>query len=404
MKDPRQRPGACAAAAADDVRIIVLLAAAGFASAANMRITEPLLPLVSEAFATTPGKASFVVSAFTIGYGLFQLVWGAVGDRIGKLRLVTLLTLATGLTAAFAAAADSLATLALARLCAGATAAGIIPLSMAHIGDTVAWEHRQVVLARYLSGNVLGVLAGQAAGALLGGLFGWRTLFVAVGGVFLSAGLALVAAGALTARRHPQAIPSLALLLPELLRRRRARFVLVAVTLEGAVFFGALAYIGAHLRFAYGLDYGAVGLLLLAFGLGGLGFTASVHRLRRWLGEAGLAASGGALLALGFGASALAPAVPVVALLLFLLGLGLYMLHNTLQTHATQMLPEARGLGVSVFASCYFVAQGLGVGLAGPVVDRFGYAPLFTVAGVACLAIGLGFAAALRARRGWSEE
>lgn len=397
-------PARPASADAGSTRIVVLLSAAGFASAANMRVTEPLLPLLAEAFATTPGVASVVVSAFTIGYGFFQLAWGAVGDRLGKLRLVAVLTLATGLTAALAAAVPSLPALAAARLLAGATAAGIIPLSMAHIGDSVDYRNRQIVLARYLAGHVLGILAGQSLGGLLGAWFGWRAIFLALGAVFLFAGGALLRAvrGLPPATGTPP--PAVTRLLPLLLRRARARRVLTAVTLEGALFFGALAYVGAWLRFASGLSYTQVGLLLLAFGCGALTFVLGVHRLLPRLGERGLAAGGGLLVAIAFWGMAAGPGIPLVAGLLFLLGLGLYMLHNTLQTHATQMLPEARGLGVSVFASCYFVAQGLGVGVAGSAVDRLGYAPLFAVAGAGCLAIGVGFAVALGARGGWSGE
>ena len=53
------------------------------------------------------------------------------------------------------------------------------------------------------------------------------------------------------------------------------------------------------------------------------------------------------------------------------------MLHNTLQTNATQMAPEARGLAVSTFASCFFIGQGLGAWLGGHVVDGPGTTPLF---------------------------
>ena len=49
------------------------------------------------------------------------------------------------------------------------------------------------------------------------------------------------------------------------------------------------------------------------------------------------------------------------------LGLGYYMLHNTLQTNATQMLPEARGTAVA-FSSALFLGQTAGVALAAPIV------------------------------------
>ena len=61
-------------------------------------------------------------------------------------------------------------------------------------------------------------------------------------------------------------------------------------------------------------------------------------------------------------------APPAIALI----GLGFYMLHNTLQTNATQMAPEARGLAVSLFAFALFTGQSVGVALAAPVMDRYG--------------------------------
>src|SRR3712207_7161731 len=45
------------------------------------------------------------------------------------------------------------------------------------------------------------------------------------------------------------------------------------------------------------------------------------------------------------------------------IGLGFYMLHNTLQTNATQMTPEARGTAVSVFSSALYIGQMAGVAL-----------------------------------------
>ena len=42
------------------------------------------------------GSTAIIVSAYTIPYGLFQLVYGPLGDRIGKLKVMT------GASAAFA--------------------------------------------------------------------------------------------------------------------------------------------------------------------------------------------------------------------------------------------------------------------------------------------------------------
>ena len=62
-----------------------------------------------------------------------------------------------------------------------------------------------------------------------------------------------------------------------------------------------------------------------------------------WLGQPGLAAFGAIALAAGYATLAVMPwpwlAVPAIALI----GLGFYMLHNTLQTNATQMAPRGAG-------------------------------------------------------------
>ncbi len=72
--------------------------------------------------------------------------------------------------------AGSLATLAGLRLLSGVTAAAIIPLSMAFIGDHVAYEQRQATLARFMSGQILGLIGGQVIGGIVGDLLGWRGL------------------------------------------------------------------------------------------------------------------------------------------------------------------------------------------------------------------------------------
>jgi len=75
-----------------------------------------------------------------------------------------------------------------------------------------------------------------------------------------------------------------------------------------------------------------------------------------------------------------------------LLGLGIHMLHNTLQVHATQMAPEARGLAVATFANVLFLGQAAGVWLCGRLIDDVGFAPVFIVLGVALAILGGVFA------------
>jgi predicted MFS family arabinose efflux permease len=75
------------------------------------------------------------------------------------------------------------------------------------------------------------------------------------------------------------------------------------------------------------------------------------------------------------------------------------MLHNTLQTNATQMTPEARGTAVGIFSSALYLGQTLGVAINAPVFDRFSAVPVFLISGLGLFALGLWLARRLRQRR-----
>ena len=384
------------------LRPLVLLSAASFASVATMRAADPLLPQVAREFGVSAGEASIIATAFALAYGFCQLLYGVLGDRFGKYRLVTLATLVSALTVASAGFAGSLGMLGAARLAAGASAAAIVPLSMAFIGDHVPYERRQTALARFLTGTILGIISGQVFGGVLGELVGWRAVFLLLGALFLAIGALLLVEVRSTRVPPPLLTSSISLksLLhgyTVLLRRPWARIVLVTVCAEAFLFYGAFTFVGAYLHEVFDLDYATVGILLGFMGLGGLLYALTVRRLVQALGERGLALCGGVAMAGAFVAvasgswSAMAPAIA-------LLGLGLHMLHNTLQTNATQMAPEARGLAVSTFANVLFMGQAAGVWLSGLVIDRIGFAPVFVSAGAALLLVGVMFALMLGRR------
>jgi predicted MFS family arabinose efflux permease len=109
------------------------------------------------------------------------------------------------------------------------------------------------------------------------------------------------------------------------------------------------------------------------------------------LGQPKLLALGSTLLAAGYVVLAVTPWPWPAPLAVAIIGLGFYMLHNTLQTEATQLAPEARGLSIALFAIMLFTGQSAGVALAGWVLDRWGGAPVFLAAAVGMLAVILSF-------------
>ena len=382
------------------VAAIALLALAAFASGISLRLTDPLLPFLAHEFSIDVGHAAQVITAFSIAYGLSQLFFGPLGDRHGKYLVIAWACAACALSAALCAWAPGFNTLLAGRLLSGMTAGAIIPLSMAWIGDTVPYARRQPVIARFLIGQIMGLAAGVLVGGYAADHLDRHAPFAALAAVFALVSGALHALNrrlpdAARARRVPASGPVLQRMAGEfaaVLRLPWARVVLWTVFLEGASLYGAFAFIATHLHLRFGLTLTHAGAMVMLFGMGGLLFALVAQWLVRRLGEAGMARWGGAIMAAGLLAIAAAPAWGWAAPACFATGLGFYMLHNTLQTNATQMAPERRGAAVAAFASSFFLGQSAGVALGGLAVAQLGTAAVIATGGVGVLAVGLNFA------------
>jgi predicted MFS family arabinose efflux permease len=158
--------------------------------------------------------------------------------------------------------------------------------------------------------------------------------------------------------------------------------VLATVFLEGAIVLGVFAYVSSHLHDHFGLRFDQVGLILAVFGIGGLMFPLTSSFLVRTLGESGLVQTGGVLIACSMLAAALLDSVTPFFAIAAVMGFGFTMLHNTLQTRATQMAPANRGSAVSLFASMFFLGQMTGVAIAGWSYDQWGAIPGFAASAV----------------------
>jgi MFS transporter, YNFM family, putative membrane transport protein len=379
----------------------MLLAVAGFAAQAQVRVTDSLLPQIASDFHTTVGAAAVVVTSYAVAHGSVQLVIGPIGDKLGKYRTVALMCAIGTVLVALCGFAISLSQLALARFATGMAAGWVIPISMAYVGDVVPYEQRQPILGRYLTGQILGQLSGQALGGVLGDLMGWRNVFFVLSAVFALAAAGLVFELLANPQTREPGRPNETTRgfiadYAAVLTTPFARIVIVAAFIENIFVWGAFAYIGAHLRSHFDLSFTLIGLSVGCFGIGGLLYAGLVKLFVFRLGQVRLAIGGGFVLAVGYLVLSFGLAWWFAPLGTIAIGLGFYMLHNTLQTNATQMTPQARGTAVALFSSAIFIGQTSGVFAGSLVIDRTGAVPLFIGSALALPLIAVWFARELR--------
>lgn len=381
-------------------RSLRLLALACFFSMASLRWCDALVPVLSREFGGSVGEASRVVYVFAIAYGVMQLLFGPLGDRVGKVRVVCWACAVCALAAVASALAPNLGWLTAARVFHGAAAAGVIPLSMAWVGDQVPWDRRHVVMARQMTYTVTGMIAGQWLAGVFADTVGWRWGFgvLAIGFVAATVGLlrlqqhlAQQAKAAASTPAQAQAASHAPISawarMAAVWQLPKARQVLVLVAIEGGFAFSAMAFAPTHLHDRLGLAVSMAGAIMVGYGLGGLLYSRCAHWILQRLVPLSMAACGAALVGASWLAMAWVPHTAWAPPLCMTAGLGFYMVHNTLQLRATQMAPAHRGTAVALFACALFLGQSVAMLVAAWVMDRWGTALVLSGCGAGLLAV-----------------
>jgi predicted MFS family arabinose efflux permease len=379
-------------AAKPPLAILPLLAAAAFATGCGMRLLDPLLPLIAHDLRVTVAEVAVLIAAFALPYGLCQVVLGPLGDRFGKLRVLTTGLLLYGIVMACCSLAGSLGELLLLRAATGAMGGAIMPLAMAWIGDNVPYAERQATISKLMTGMVMAQLLTGPVSGTVGQALGWRSVFLVVGGVAVLAAIAiLVILGRSLWRRAATGTTSLGFgSYALLLSRPAARRLLTAAFLDGLLLFGgAFPFIGSFLIQDFHLEAWQAGIVVAGFGLGALVYTRIARRLVLRFGELRLLLAGGLALSAGLVVLAVAPSWHLVALVQALMGLFFFSFHGVLQARATEVMPEARATAVSTFAMALFLGQGLGSVCFGLLLGWGGYQSAFLAAAVGM--VGLAF-------------
>jgi EmrB/QacA subfamily drug resistance transporter len=356
---------------------------------------------------------SWVVSAYVVAAAAATPLWGKLGDRLGRKRMLELALGVFVLVSALCGAAQDMTQLIVLRLVQGIAAGGLMSLAMATVGDLVdpreRGRYQGYIAATFAVATIVGPLLG---GALVDGA-SWRWVFfvnlpvglVALVGLRLrlpaapvqppahrldGVGAALLAAATSTlmlaciqsdgriALIAATLVLSVALFVQErraadpivplaLLRTRTVALVSVALFLGTAALFAVTVFVPLFLQITTGATPTEAGLLLVPAMLGITVSTTLSGRAIARTGRykrfpvAGLALMTAALVGLAVVAGEPSRMATGIALAVF--GLGFGMVTQVLVT-AIQNSVERRELGVATATAGFFRALGGAVGAA----------------------------------------
>jgi predicted MFS family arabinose efflux permease len=293
----------------------------------------------------------------------------------------------------FGALAPSFALLLATRVGAGIFAGGLIPLVIAGIGDRFDMSERQVMIGRMLFAIISGQMLGSIVSGFANDAFGWHSALAigaAVGAVAAAVAWLGVSARASAAAKSDGG--SFLELYGRVFANPKAPWLIGGVAVEAVFFYGLFPYMGELLLAtappAAGSIAAITGLVLGAFGVGGLLYAASVRVFLRALGVRRMCLVGSATAAACYAALAFVPTWWLAAVAMLVAGVSFYMMHNSMQTEATELAPSARGSAVALFACGFFIGQGLGPLVFAALLHGLGPRPALVVAAAVIVILG----------------
>ncbi|MGC5629507.1 MFS transporter [Georgenia sp. Z1344] len=376
-----------------DPRRLGLLHLAVFFSSFDRLVIAPMLLAIADEFDISLTEAGVIASVYLVGYGVMQIVWGMISDRLGRVRTMRVALLIAASASVLSAVSPHVVVLTVARILAGGAYAAVVPGALIYIGDTVPVERRHGPLTDVMMMTASGMATATLVGAALADLASWRLAFgvpsiLVIGVVVLMKQLPEV-----VSHGEPRSVRAS---LVRVIGHGWALVVFACVFVEGAVLLGVLNFLPTVLQ-AEGLSTTLSGVVTAAYGVAVVGATRVVKRVADRMSQAGLIAVGGVSGVGAYVALVLDPSTAGVLVGCVLLAGAWAFMHSTLQKWATEVTPDARATSVSLFASSLFLGSAVGTALGAGLADRGSFVTLFSI-GLAIMVVLGASASVLRAR------
>ncbi|MGB3444735.1 MAG: MFS transporter [Actinophytocola sp.] len=355
-------------------RSLRLLQVGSFTSNFDRLMIAPMLVVIAAEMDRSVEAVSQAAATYFLCYGIAQIIWAVVSDRLGRVRTMRFALLLAMVGGLASAAVPDIGWLVVARGVTGACFAAAIPGALVYVGDTVPVRVRQAPLTDLMTASAVGMTMATVAAGAIADFSSWRVAFA----------LTAVTAGVLSFFMRGMVEPRLGTpprvwsSVKGVLTNRPALLVLVLVLAEGLVLLGPLTFLPVVLH-ASGLSVTVSGLLTAAYGASVLVFARVVKARTTTVSPATLILIGGSMAVLAYLLMVITHAAPSVVVATALLGGGWAFMHSTLQTWATDMAPGYRATAVSLFATMLFTGSAIGAAIFGSMVDAGRFTTMFAI-------------------------
>ncbi|TQM36382.1 DHA1 family chloramphenicol resistance protein-like MFS transporter [Pseudonocardia cypriaca] len=345
--------------------VVPLLGTAVFAQGTSEFMVAGLVPDIASEMSVSIPAAGLLTSAFAVGMAVGAPLMALLAMRWPRRLALAAFLVAFVLAHVVAALTGSFEVLVATRVVGALANAGFLAVGLATVTSIVPADAKGRALAVLLAGTTIACVAGVPGGAVLGGLWGWRSAFWAVALLCIPA---LVAVLTSVPRDHAGTTPPSARGELRALRRPQLLVVLLLGALVNGATFCSFTFLAPVLTDVSGIAAGWVPAMLALFGGGAF---LGVRLAARWSDTrpGPVLALGGTVLAVGWAAFALTAGNAVAAVVLVpLMGTLAFAVGGTLIARVLYAASGAPNLAGSFATASLNIGAAVGPWIGGIVI------------------------------------
>ena len=367
-------------------RMIMVLGFMAFLANGDNYAAAPLIIKISEDLSLTINAAAMSVTAYMLASGVFTLIFGPLSDRYGKVKIINIAAMGTAIFSMLGALAFNLTSLLFFRAMNGVFGAGIIPVTLALVGQSFDNENRHKAIGKVMGLLFLGGATATAIGGLLSYIGSWRLVYLAYGVGELILALIMLK----TLVRDKPVIEKLNFIKAYKEPFTNYSFMILAsmVFFVGFSVFGSFTYTGKLIQELTGYNILVVGLILSLFGVGAVLGGRIAPKLKKTF-KSWFLVSAGVIGGLSLFTLSIAENLWLLALALFGFGVAFIFLQSTLISAAQDKLPNTRGTAMSLTSLNMLVGGAIGTSVNSMIMNKYGISIIFRNTAFVIFAVGI---------------
>lgn len=368
-------------------RIALALNFAAIAVFADLYVTQPILPILSQRFGVSAGTAGLTISVAVLMIAGISAAYGFMSDILGRKPVMVAACVLLALPTFLCAFAPSFKLLLVFRALQGLLIPGVTAVAVAYLGDHYAGAELGPKVGGWIAASVAGGLTGRVGSGLIASWIHWRAPFVVFGAWTLIAAWAL---GRMLPEQLATQRVQLSLAYRGMFGHFRNRRLVGSFIIGATVFFatiGVFTYLPYYLTAPpFLLSTPIVSSIYFVY-LAGVATSLVSGRLAR-------NASGRLTMGVGLAVAALGvltteiKSLPAVLIGLVILCVGMFIAQSTAPAFVNSNARGAKGGAGSLYTSFYYLGASIGSALPGYALQVWGWTGVVGSC-IAMLLIGL---------------